>query len=233
MRNRKALLFAAGILLVFGSMVPGDTYTHIEYTCPIDGTIFKSRKALSGYKSGMRLDTRPLGAIAAPWPIPVCPKDHFVVLDYEPEELEKLKSYIPSDAYQAYARQHSASYAFLAKIRHFLGAAPAEVGYAYLQASWEVEDELSKHLGYLELSLRYHLQALEEHPETTEKSIHIELLSAELERRLGRFDVAERRLRRLKEISTRFEDFILGIIDYQIELVGKRDKDPHELPSHE
>jgi hypothetical protein len=231
MRSTKQFLLLAVVLLVGCGTALGETYELTEYVCPIDGTTFESQDAVSGFKSGMRLDLKPLGEIAAPWPIPVCPSDHFVVLEYEPAEIEKLKSFIPSDEYQGYASKHKASYALLAKIRDFLGAGPGEVGVAYLQASWEVEDRPDEHLEYLGLSLQYIRLALEEHPEPTEESVHLELLTAELERRLGHFDAAERRLQRLEKVSFTLESSVRRIIDYQLELVAKRDKRPHETPS--
>ena len=204
-----------------------------EFLCPIDKTTFESNVQSSFYVQGMRLDLKPLGAVLAPEPVPVCPKDHFVVLDYEPEDLDKLKDYIPSAEYQQFAKEHSASYALVAKILEYLGATPSDVGYAYLQASWQVEDQPHQNVQYLTESLKLFRQALEGHLEVTSDSISLELLATELERRLGHFDLAENRLRRIKSGQIALEGFLLEIVDYQLQLVANGDRGPHEAPSNE
>ena len=51
-------------------------YSEVEKICPLDGTKFKTKLAVSGTQLRTRLDRKPLGFIAAPWPVPVCPTDH-------------------------------------------------------------------------------------------------------------------------------------------------------------
>ena len=68
------------IMLMAGTQATAATIYEAEKTCPLCTTEFKAHLAGSGTQFGMRLDLKPLGAIAAPWPVAVCPKCHFVLL---------------------------------------------------------------------------------------------------------------------------------------------------------
>lgn len=84
MSTRLTRCFAAIALtlaaLLSATTVNALTIHEADRTCPLCKTEFKAHLAGSGTQFGMRLDLKPLGAIAAPWPVAVCPKCHFVLL---------------------------------------------------------------------------------------------------------------------------------------------------------
>jgi hypothetical protein len=103
------------------------------FTCPLCGTEFRGKVAVSGTQFGMRLDFMPIGQIAAPWPMPVCPKCRFVLFkdageDYAPDEIEKLKKLVASDSYAKLPKE-APSYQRLALIRERLKDPPNEIAF--------------------------------------------------------------------------------------------------------
>ena len=68
-------------------------------------TKFTALEDMSGTSFGKRLDLRAIGPTASPWSLPVCPKDHFVLLKqkFSPEELADLRRFVNSEPYQTVA----------------------------------------------------------------------------------------------------------------------------------
>ena len=84
--------------LGFGPIALADTKIVVEEVCPLCRTKFKATLAGSGYQSNIRLDLRPIGAIASPWPLAVCTKCGFVLYKDQEEEYseDELKAVIKS-----------------------------------------------------------------------------------------------------------------------------------------
>ena len=121
------------------------TMYDIEVVCPIDGNKFMA-KAVGIYRqTGMRLDSKPLGSLMAPTPYPVCPDNGFVVYksDFSDEELATLRSMVLSEDYQRARKDHTDRY-MVAFMRERMGANSRELGFLYLEASWEAESENSR-----------------------------------------------------------------------------------------
>ena len=59
-------------------------FAEVEATSPLDGTKFTTTLAMSGTQRESRLDLKPIGPIAAPRPVAICPTDHFVRYKAEP-----------------------------------------------------------------------------------------------------------------------------------------------------
>ena len=230
MANTKLGVVAVLLISLVGMSAWGGTYRRESYTCPIDGTEFESRSAASGFQRTMRLDLKRVGAIAAPWPIPVCPTDHFVVLDFDAEELEQLRQFVPSEEYQAFASANPAAYARLARLFEFLGRDRSAIGNAFLKASWEVEHNEALRDQYLALSLKHNLAALPTDGPLSDDSVNLAVLCGELERRLGQFERARERFTRLLDSPELLNDLLTRIAQYQLELIAQRDNDPHEIP---
>lgn len=89
------MLYTTGVLYAHTSGM-------VEKTCPLCAEAFKCELNMSGTQFGMRPDLKPLGAIAAPRRIPVCPGCRFVLYDDEipTEELAKCREIVQGDAYQ-------------------------------------------------------------------------------------------------------------------------------------
>src|SRR5262245_48698537 len=139
-RNGTATLFLLIWLAAMAYESAALIMAEVEETCPLDGTTFTTTRAISGTQWGCRLDGKPLGPIAAPWPVPVCPTDHFVLYKstFDPEEVAKLRPFVHSPAYQDQVPGNS-SYYLMATIFEFLGESPKTIAHTYLQASWQVE----------------------------------------------------------------------------------------------
>jgi uncharacterized protein (DUF2225 family) len=199
-----------------------------EFTCPIDGTKFKQFLDASGTRFGMRLDFKALGPIAAPWAVPFCPKCHFVLYEdkFDDVTLQKLKPFIESDKYRADSKGQS-SYYCLALIRDFMGADAVDVGFMYLQASWQVEADAAKCTEYLKRSHEKLTAGFKSLKPEDERYINIALLCGELERRLGKFEEAKTRFTTLKSQEPFQTPNLKAIIDRQLTFIAKRDAAPH------
>ena len=60
-------------------MLMADTVGVVKKTCPLCATAFEAELDLSGTQFSQRLDLKPIGPIAAPWRLAVCPQCHFVL----------------------------------------------------------------------------------------------------------------------------------------------------------
>jgi len=179
----------------------------------------------------MRLDLKPLGPIAAPWSVPKCPTCHFIVFQNELKDSEKkaLLQLVNSKEYRDIAQDNS-TYFLLAKVYETIGMNNLEIAHTYLKASWQVENDSQKYPRYLEASLAKFAAFLASNKEKSTSYIQAELVSGEIERRLGKFDQALSRFNRLKTLP----DFtgpkhIASIIALQIELIDSKDSGPHEI----
>ena len=78
------------------SIAYAHTWGTKEVVCPLGGEKFQTTVDMSGTRFGMQLDLKPLGPIAAPWRLPVCPGNHFVVYkdteDFTDDEIRHLES---------------------------------------------------------------------------------------------------------------------------------------------
>lgn len=210
--SRLTLAFSAVLSLVILGAGSADAsrVKQSTFTCPIGGEKFDGIVVLSGYQAGQRLDFRPYGAIVSPAPLPKCPGNGFVMYksQFSEDELAKLKPIVASPEYQALQKQHR-TYFLAAYLEEKMGEA-TERSFAsrYLRASWQAEgswgptrtpEKLSAQ--DRELVVRYRALALEKMNAALAKDergskdwLTGMLLAAELERMLGQFDAAQKRL---------------------------------------
>jgi hypothetical protein len=230
--------------LMAGTQATALTIREVDKTCPLCKTEFKARLAGSGTQFGMRLDLKPLGAIAAPWPVAVCPKCHFVLLgdDLSDPELAKLKAFVKTKEYQTWGEARS-SHFLMGKLLSTLGRDDITLAHVYLKASWQEEGEKKFLTEDLQLSLKHFEAFLKAGPPNDKKNPDegqeednaassyqtAQLLKGELLRRLTRFDEAKAHLQTLLKQKPFQGTFFGNIVAYEIRLCGKKDAEPHEV----
>ncbi len=182
------------------------------FKCPIGGEEFQSLVVRSGYQQGQRLDLRPYGMIVSPIPLPQCSGNGFVMYkdEFSDEELEKLKPIVASKDYQAIRKIHR-TYYLAAFLEEKMGTSDSTLAAYYLRASWQVEggwgprrtlEKLTRQernllVRYRTLALEKLDRALAHETRGSEDWWRSAILAAELERLLGRFAGAQKRLSEL------------------------------------
>jgi hypothetical protein len=172
------------------------TTYELTATCPIDGKEFTATMVSSSYQSGMRLDSRPLGALIAPYPYPVCPGNGFVMYqdEFSESELRAIRAIVLTDDYQRLRNEHT-NYYMVAYVKERLEGNDFDLGDMYLRASWEAEIE------HPSLVQQYRALAIAKYDAFLMRdSTHSKdwwfatVVAAELDRLLGHFDAVEARL---------------------------------------
>ena len=204
-----------------------------EFTCPIDGHHWKQRIETSSNPRGMRLDRKELGDVVEPRTLPQCPKCLFVMfLDNFSEPLiEKIRPFVLSPDYRMIAAKNP-TYFSLAQIQEFLGpeiAPPLFTGQSYLRASWQVEEKDALCQRHLARALDKIVLAFAEMKPGDRNYINTALLAGEIERRLSRWEDADKRFRTLHDAPEFQEPKLQVVIALQMRLVEMRDNKPHVL----
>jgi hypothetical protein len=171
----------------------------LQLTCPIDGKPFMATMVSSFYQRGMRLDSKPLGSLVAPYPYPVCPGNGFVMYqnEFTEGELRAIKAIVLTDEYRQLRSAHT-DYYMVAYVQERLGANDYDLGNLYLRASWEAEDA-SPHLvhEYQAFAIEKYDAFLKRDSSGSQDWWAASVLPAELNRLVGHFDVVEARLKGL------------------------------------
>jgi tetratricopeptide (TPR) repeat protein len=228
-------MFYLPVLLLCASPALAHIVADMEMGCPLCQTTFKAQLALSGTVRDVRLDLKPLGPIYAPDPVPVCPECHFVLYGRSKEmaeaELERCRQIVASKSYKNQANR--ASYYLMGILFEGLGKDDSEIAWTYLKASWQEEGRGSRCREDMEKSFGYfkaHLAKANEHNEAWQNA---QIVTGELLRRLRRFSEAKAHFLRLSKMEEFQKDKLSAIIEYQLELVGYRDSNPHTLSEME
>jgi hypothetical protein len=231
-----SLLCCAICLGIIQTEVHAHTFGTVEVICPLDGTKFKTVVDFSGTSFGMRLDLKPIGPIAAPGRIPVCPTDHFVVYkdanEFTEAEKQHLIKYVNSKEYQELAVDNSTHF-LLGKIFEYLEEEVLNIAHVYLKASWQVESTPEKYQKYANESLKKFKLFLSNSDKKDDTWQTSQLVAGELERRLKRFDDAKKRFSSLKKLPESKNGIIARIISYQLELIDKKDSAAYAIPYDE
>src|SRR5262245_39896109 len=134
---KRHLLVSLAALSIWSASAWSLTTREVELTCPLGGAKFKQVLAMSGTSYGRMLDLKPYGPIAAPWTLPVCPGNGFVMYrrDFKDEELDRLGRYVESPEYQEIKAE--SPYSRVARLRAHMADDPELVADAMLQATWE------------------------------------------------------------------------------------------------
>lgn len=202
-----------------------------KVTCPIDDETFTYTSAASGTWMGSYLDSRPFGPIAAPWPIAKCPKSGFVIFSetFTADELSKLRSVVLSAEYQQLQKQHT-NYFLAAQLKQAIGRPERDIAYTLVQASWEAETP-QQATNYREAALSHYVSSFASTDPKSEGWVFDQMIAGELERRLHRFKESERRFQALVNGKLLSEPRYAQLVQYQLELIAKRDADAHRTPS--
>ncbi len=230
---RRTLTLAAGLTLLASAAAAGLTYRQAEVTCPLDGTTFSYRAMGSGTSFGQRLDLKRIGPIDSTPPLPVCPKDHFIVFDEQlsPDELKTLKALVAGADYKARVKA-GPSYAVLAHLFETLKKPADTIAFAHLRASWQVEGDAEAVEAQHRAALTHYTAFLEGEMDL-EQRFNVGLIAGELERRLGRFDAATARFEALAALPYADAEPFRGIIALQRALIEQKDREPHAIPRPE
>ena len=236
-----SLLIVLFVLWIFAA-VDGRAHTEgkVENTCPLCAEKFTCVLDFSGTQFGMRLDLKPIGPIAAPWRVPVCPKCHFVIFDDKiPEaDLPKCKELVAGEEYRKHTGR--ASYFLIGLLFEGLNKEPLTAAQAFLRASWQEEGDEKLNREDLERSLK-HFETFLKQPapdqpaakEDGEKGVSdnrrqtAQLLKGELLRRLGRFDEATKHFEALTQTKEFQHGMLADIVKYQLKLCAAKDSAPH------
>jgi tetratricopeptide (TPR) repeat protein len=185
------------ILAVFtNSRVEALTFRETRVTCPIDGKQFTAKVVQSLSMTGRRLDMKPLGGLAAPWPLPICPENGFVIFKetFSNDELEKLKSIVLAEKYRSLRRENT-DYFLVAYMMERMGETGVRLGWVYLQASWEAEESQPALIErYRSLAVKFYDEYLGQEKKPSDQWLQALVITSDLERMLGRFDAARARL---------------------------------------
>lgn len=206
----------------------------VKMTCPLDGVSFVVVQDFSGYAAGMRLDLRKMGAISQPWALARCPECGLPLFQrhFTDAETSRLKEIVASGRFFNEARAAPAWFA-LGVLKEELKADPYEIGWTYLNASWEAENE-ARPEAYARAAQRAiawfdrAAPALKDQPARS-KDWHIALyLPVELTRRLGDFAQAARRLHQLPDLRGSGIDWLPAALQTQARLIAAKDKSAEE-----
>jgi hypothetical protein len=206
------------------------TVHDVELTCPIGGEKFTTRMVGSGTAFGQYLDRRQYGATASPWPLAKCPANGFVIFkaEFTEAEIARLAPIVASADYRALQASET-NYYLAAYLQRRLGAAPHDVFPTLLAATWEAgaDERNERYDRYAAEALATLERVLAKPDATFEDPLGHAQLAAELERRLGRFDAAHRRLSALlPEVrGTELEP----LVRQELQLVDARDRAPHRV----
>ena len=231
----KLHLLPVGIIAVSGllaSLLPASERAMVKITCPLDGSEFEAVQDFSGYAAGLRLDMKKMGAISSPWALARCPECGFPVYEKHPSpaDIIRLKAIVSSERFRTEGRSALPWFA-LAVLREELKAGPFEIGWTYLSASWEAENEdrpeayaraAQRAIKWFDLAAT----ALQAQPERN-RDRHLALyLPVELTRRLGDFAQAQHRLQQLPDMRDSGLDWLPAALQTQAGLIAARDKSP-------
>jgi hypothetical protein len=169
-----------------------------EMTCPIDGEVFTAIVGANAESQGQRLDTRRLGAVVEPIPLPVCPTTGFVIYrrDFTPEQIALAQELVETTEFRYQVRTGN-EYTVAAWLAERLGEPRIAIAHFYLEASWLFESDPVRNPEYLTLAYDWYTAALEDLGADQEKWWQVQALRVELLRRLQRFQEAQALLREL------------------------------------
>jgi hypothetical protein len=234
MRRRHPFILLWLLLLCCAVPVLAHKVGEERVVCPFSRRPFLALVEMSGTQMCQRFDFKPVGYIGAPSLVPICP-DHGFAIDRElfNTEVEKLRPWVESPEFRRMAAEESPYYR-IAQARERLSAAPEQIAFAYLSASWQVEEDPPRYQRYIDLAVRAldaHIAAVAAAPDAGGRQLSADdatVLAAELERRLGRFDAARTRLATLDGGS---EASLATFVQRERELIDARDAERHYLSS--
>lgn len=199
--GRNIRRFILTLSLALASVGAASERAMVRIACPLDGTTFEAMQEFSGYAEGQRLDLKKLGPISQPPPLARCPHCGLPIFSRYPDAalIERLHAIVASERFRTEALPAPPWFA-LGVLREELKADAFEIGWTYLQATWEAEEDGHNYARAAERALSWFERAattLRDQRERRRDAFIARYLGVELSRRLGRFDEALRRLDQL------------------------------------
>ena len=198
--------------------------------CPIDGKTFRYDDPPNDPIRGRHLDMKPIASYPTPWPLPQCPANGFIVYKlgtFSAEELEKLRAFVASPRYREMLNTHS-KYYIAAILRREAGDSAYDLAWSLTQATWEADGNPALYRQYAEEALAAY-NALPRQLDRRQNTVR-EMISGELERRLGLFDAAEKRFRRLRDAAEFTAPQLQHVIELELRLIDKKDTGTYQMP---
>ena len=210
-QKAKSLPLTISTALILGSLMQTEanaitTYTE-KVTCPLNGKTTEEMKYGSYNFVGRRLDTKAI-LLGYPQvlPLPVCKENGFVIYKkaFEKEELKKARDLVNSAEFKIASKIHTNHY--MAAIEaEYIGESHFEIAHLYLIASWEVEEsgfeveesKIERTRDYMAKSLKHFSLFLKSHNDQDDRWWFAQLISANFERKLAKFQDAIERIKRL------------------------------------
>lgn len=236
----RSLKIARGLLLATGltGAVLASERAEVSVTCPLDGAEFQAVQDFSGYAEGQRLDLKKLGPISQPPALARCPQCSFPIFSKHLDAAlaARIRVVLAGERFRTEGVPAKAWFA-LGILREELGEDPFAIGWTYLNATWETEDEGGRYAPAAERALAWFERAAEALRDNSERrrERHIALyLTVELARRLGRFDEARQKLARLADVADDELRWLASAKAAQARLIAARKAAPddgrEELP---
>ena len=222
------------LLCLFSLRLAAHTFRSIEATCPLDGTRFQTYEDSSGTSFGARLDLRKIGPIADPWSLSQCPTCQFPLFrdHFSEEEKKALRKIVKEDRFKKAVKGQPVYFA-LGVIKDEMQADPYDIGWIFLQASWEVEHESDAQYQFVaKRAMQWFDQAAKQRSDSAEKQKQHQLalyLPIELSRRIGDFKSASQRLAATTDLSKSVIEWLPEALKDQRRLIEAKDKTPHNL----
>lgn len=209
------------------------TYGEKTETCPLDGKPFTYQAVASYTQFGMQLDLRPIGALVAPIPLPVCPESGFVVYreDYSEQDIAFFRDLVRTSEYRT-IREDNTDYFVAAHQVDRLDGDSWTIAFLTLQATWEVQDQPAMYRRYAELALERFETAgatLSRGGEDAEKWWVAKLIPVNLHRRLGRFEAARLMLAELPYLDEPEDSGVRQVGLRLRDLIAAKDPAPAEV----
>lgn len=226
---RVAASLLPGLLLALLAGTAAAQGATVTMTCPIDGKRFQYQSPPAAALQGRNLDMKPIAAVKLPWPLPQCPDNGFVVYkkDFQEGEIAKLREIVGSARYRAMLGRDSVYY-LAGTLRREVGDPLYDVAWSLTQATWEVADDPVRYRKYAEEALAAY-NALPAKLDRRQNTVR-EMISGELERRLGLFDAAEKRFRRLRDAGEFTAPQLQQAIGLELRLIEKKDSGSYPMP---
>jgi hypothetical protein len=223
--KRAAALFGLTLLLA-NPWANAHTTIEQEFVCPLGGESFKQTMAGSGFQVGVMLDFKPYGPVAAPWPLPVCPGNGFVIYkrDFSPDDLEKLKSLIGTPQYPLDSPPHYRAYLMM---KHLDQPARQQFG-MLLRATWRSYGQDSL---YAKEALGLVASMLQDPSLEVKERLNLTLLKGELQRRLGLFTDSKTTFDALFASDPQLDAVSRVIVSCQLELNRANNRNPSPVPN--
>ena len=225
-----AVRTAAFLVLLLAGVMAAVNSVEREFMCPFDGMVWKERVETSGTARGLRLDLRQLGEIVDPPTLPQCPKCRFPMFSdrFAGPLVDRLRPFVRGGDFQMLARKNPPYFA-LAQVQSYLNAPDRHIAMSYLRASWQAEEREGVCRRMLEKAHTHFVAALAVAGQPDAKLDEMSMLCGEIERRLGRWDDAEKRFRAIEESGRLKDSPKAPVIGIQLALIARRDSAPAAL----